>query len=250
MSRIDFNCDLGEGCGADAAIIPFISSASIACGAHAGDENTMRTALRLCRDHDVAAGAHPGYADRDHFGRREIALSDEGIRALVESQLARLASIALEEGVKLSHVKPHGALYNLAARDRRVADGIAAAVARFDPTLILYGLSGSQLTAAGNAFGLNVAHEVFAERGYSDNGQLVPRDQHGAVLETLEESIAQARSLSMRQCVTTQSSQTIWLKADTLCLHGDRPDATAFARSLREALTRDGVEIRRVGETQ
>lgn len=196
MPRIDFNCDLGEGCGDDAAIIPWISSASIACGGHAGDDDTMRTTLRLCRDHGVAAGAHPGFVDREHFGRRELPVSPGQVMLLVTAQLRRLSRIAAEEGIPLSHVKPHGGLYNLAARDSAVADAIATAVAEFDPSLILFGLSGSALPEAGIATGLKVAHEVFAERGYAADGRLLPRGTPGAVVESVEEAIAQARALA------------------------------------------------------
>ncbi|MFD0737951.1 5-oxoprolinase subunit PxpA [Lysobacter koreensis] len=247
IRRIDFNCDLGEGCGDDAAIIPFISSASIACGAHAGDDASMRATLRLCRVHGVAAGAHPGYADRAHFGRRETALSRDDIGALLGAQLTRLAAIARDEGVPLVHVKPHGALYNLAARERDVADAIAAAVARFDPSLVLFGLSGSQLTAAGSAAGLQVAHEVFAERGYGSDGQLLARGTPGAVLETLDDAIAQARQLATSNSLTAHDGSTLRLRADTLCLHGDRADAAAFARALRAALQADAIHILPIG---
>lgn len=247
MPRIDFNCDLGESCGDDAAIVPYISSASIACGGHAGDDATMRATLQLCRLHGVAAGAHPGYVDREHFGRHELALSTDAIAALVHTQLSRLAAIAAAEGVQLAHVKPHGALYNLAARDRTVADAIAGAVAAFDPSLILFGLSGSALPAAGTAAGLRVAHEVFAERGYAGDGQLLPRGAPGAVLETLEAAIDQARALATSGTVTSVDGHRLSLRADTLCLHGDRSDAAAFARSLRQALESDAVRILPVG---
>lgn len=247
MRRIDFNCDLGEGCGDDAAIVPHISSASIACGGHAGDDATMRATLRLCRLHGVAVGAHPGYADREQFGRRELAMSVEAIAALVHTQLSRLAAIAAGEGVQLAHVKPHGALYNLAARDRTVADAIAGAVAAFDASLVLFGLSGSALPAAGTAAGLFVAHEVFAERGYADDGQLLPRDVPGAVLDTLEATIEQARSLATSGTVTSIDGHRLSLRADTLCLHGDRSDAAAFARTLRQSLEADAVRILAVG---
>ncbi len=249
MPRIDFNCDLGEGCGNDADIIPHLSSASIACGGHAGDDATMRATLRLCRAHGVSAGAHPGYADRGGFGRRELALSIDDIGVLVHTQLARLAAIAEDEGVRLQHVKPHGALYNLAARDRAVADAIAAAVANFDATLILFGLSGSALTAAGSAAGLRVAHEVFAERGYGNDGRLLPRGTPGAVSESLEAAVEQARSLATTGAVTTVDGRRIELRADTLCLHGDRGDAALFARSVRRALEADAVRIVAVGAT-
>lgn len=247
MRRIDFNCDLGEGCGHDAAIVPYISSASIACGAHAGDDASMRETLQLCRRHGVAAGAHPGYADREHFGRHELPMSPNDIATLVRRQLDRLALVANEEDMRLSHVKPHGALYNLAARDRTVADAIALAVAEFDASLILFGLSGSALTAAGSAAGLRMAHEVFAERGYADDGQLVSRAAPGAVLESLDAAIAQARALATSGTVTSVDGYRLVLRADTLCLHGDRADAAAFARSLRRALEADGVRILSVG---
>ena len=248
VPHIDFNCDLGEGCGDDASILPFISSASIACGAHAGDEATMGATLKLCRAHGVAVGAHPGYADRAHFGRRELALSETDIAQLVEEQVRQLAALAGEEGMTLSHVKPHGALYNFAARDRSVADAIADAVARVDRSLILFGLSGSALTAAGEAIGLRVAHEVFAERGYDESGRLLPRGTPGAVLESLEDAVAQARTLANQKQVTTGSGHLLTLRADTLCLHGDRDDAAAFAKALRDALERDRVVIQAVGD--
>jgi len=247
MPRIDFNCDLGEGCGDDAAIVPHITSASIACGAHAGDEATMRATLRLCRAHGVAAGAHPGYADRDGFGRREIELPAEDIASLVVTQLERIAAIAGEEGVRLAHVKPHGALYNRAARDRAVADAIAAAVRDFDPALVLFGLSCSQSTAAGEAAGLRVAHEVFAERGYGADGRLLPRGTPGAVLDSLDAAVAQARALATTGRLELADGTTLALRADTLCLHGDRPDAAAFARALRAALEAEGVQVRAFG---
>ena len=241
--RIDFNCDLGEGCGNDAAILPYVSSANIACGGHAGDEASMRATLRLCRAHAVAAGAHPGYDDPAHFGRRALPLSRDEIGLLMLGQMARLAAIADDEGLRLSHVKPHGALYNLAADDRIVAEAIVAAVAAFDPTLIVYGLAQSQLTDAAEAAGLRVAHEVFAERGYAGNGRLLPRGEAGAVIESLPDAIAQVRDLAVRGEVAVAGGGRIALRADTLCLHGDRPDAAEFARAVREALQADGIRV-------
>ncbi|MGO0999650.1 5-oxoprolinase subunit PxpA [Lysobacter sp. CA196] len=243
QDRIDFNCDLGEGCGDDAAILPYVSSANIACGGHAGDEATMRETLRLCREHGVAAGAHPGYDDPEHFGRRPLPLSRDEIGMLMLNQLARLAAVAADEGVRLGHVKPHGALYNLAADDRIVAEAIVGAVAAFDPNLIVYGLSQSQLTEAAEAAGLRVAHEVFAERGYARNGRLLPRGQPGAVIESLDAAIAQVHGLVVRGEVATADGGSIALRADTLCLHGDRSDAPAFARAVRAALEADGIRI-------
>lgn len=243
MPSIDFNCDLGEGCGDDAAIIPLISSASIACGGHAGDDDSMRRTLRLCRAHGVAAGAHPSYPDRAHFGRRALPLPPEEVAGFVRAQIERLAAIAHDEGMRLSHVKPHGALYNRAADDDAVADAIAASVAAFDRGLRLFGLSGSALTRAGDRHGLHVAHEVFAERGYDARGRLLPRGTPGAELDNVAESIAQVRALVLEGRAPVAGGGHITLRADTLCLHGDRPDAAAFARALREALDEAGVMI-------
>lgn len=248
--RIDFNCDLGEGCGDDAAIMPLITSASIACGGHAGDETTMRATLRLCREHGVAAGAHPGFADRANFGRNAVPLSPDQIGELVTGQVAALAGIAASEGVRLAHVKPHGALYNIAARDRDVAMAIARSVARFDPDLVLFGLSGSLLTAAGEAAGLRVAHEVFAERRYEADGSLTPRTHADAVIHDLDGAIAQVRRFVRDGAVIARSGERLPLRADTLCLHGDRPDAARFARSIRDALEADGVHILPIGASE
>ncbi|GAB3732988.1 5-oxoprolinase subunit PxpA [Luteimonas pelagia] len=247
MARIDFNCDLGEGCGDDAAIIPHLTSASIACGGHAGDADTMRATLRLCAAHGVAAGAHPGYADRPAFGRRELDLAPEAVHDLVASQLAQLAGIAAEEGVPLVHVKPHGALYNRAGHDVAAAEAIVAAVRAHDAALVLYALSGSALARAGEAAGLRVAHEVFAERGYAPDGRLLPRGAPGAVLDTLSASVAQALALARDGRLVLPGGAVLALRADTLCLHGDRDDAAAFARALRGALETAGVDVRTFG---
>ena len=246
-ARIDFNCDLGEGCGNDAAILPHVTSASFACGGHAGDDSTMRQTLRLCRQHHVAAGAHPSFEDREHFGRRVLDVAPARVARMVREQIQRLLAIAREEGVPLAHVKPHGALYNVAADDRAVADAIAAAVAEVDPTLALYALSGSELARAGAEHGLRVAHEVFAERGYDARGRLRPRGTPGAVIESLDESIAQVRRLALHGQVVADDNRIVDLRADTLCLHGDRSDAPEFARAVRAALEADGIAVRPFG---
>lgn len=248
--RIDFNCDLGEGCGDDAAIIPLITSASIACGGHAGDEATMRTTLRLCREHGVAAGAHPGYPDREGFGRRELPFSPDQVRSFVREQISTLAAIAASEHMRLSHVKPHGALYNIAARDRVIADAIVAAVRGIDPKLVVFGLSGSQLAAAAEAAGLRVAHEVFAERRYETDGSLTPRNRDDAVIHDLGEMIEQVHSFVRDGSVVARTGERIRLRADTLCLHGDRADAAQFAMTIRDALTAEGVRILAVGAAE
>ncbi|TXH72032.1 MAG: LamB/YcsF family protein [Lysobacteraceae bacterium] len=250
MPRIDFNCDLGEGCGDDAAIMPWISSANIACGGHAGDDALIRTTLRLCMSHGVAAGAHPGYPDPEHFGRRELEMSPQKIGEEIRAQLQRIAIIADAESVPLVHVKPHGALYNRAARDAEVAHAIATAVRDVDPTLILVGLSGSQSTRAGAAIGLRVAHEVFAERGYAADGTLLPRGVAGAVLDDSGEAVTQALRLVRDGMVIADNGAQLALRADTLCLHGDRDHAAAFARALRIALEQAGILILGLGVTE
>ncbi len=247
MPTLDFNCDLGEGCGNDAAIVPLVSSASIACGAHAGDAATMRETAALCLTHGVAIGAHPSFEDREHFGRRELDVPPEAIAASVRRQVEALAEVCARLGARLRHVKPHGALYNLAARDPVVAEAIAQAVHALDPALVLYGLADSRLTEAGTAAGLAVAHEVFAERAYDGDGRLAPRGTPGAVIADLDASLAQVRMLLREGVVVARDGSHVPLRADTLCLHGDRPDAPAFARALREALEAEGVRIRRPG---
>ena len=246
---LDFNCDLGEGCGDDAAIIPLLSSASIACGFHAGDARTMRDTVALCVRHGVAIGAHPSFADREHFGRRELPTAPDDVYALVRQQLDALDALAREQGARVRHLKPHGALYNLAARDRAIADAIAAATHDVDPGLWLVGLSGSALTDAGAALCLRVAHEAFAERRYEADGTLTPRALPGAVIDTLDETLAQVRGLLRDGAVTTRTGERVALRMDTLCLHGDRPDAVAFARALRDTLQAEGVRIRAPGST-
>jgi len=247
VTQLDFNCDLGEGCGNDAAIVPLLSSASIACGGHAGDAATMRTTAALCLEHGVAIGAHPSFEDREHFGRRALAIGADAIAALVIRQVGALASVCAGLGARLNHVKPHGALYNIAARDREVADAIATAVREFDPTLILFGLSGSCLTDAGRAHGLQVAHEVFAERAYDADGRLAPRGTPGAVIDDLDASLVQVRRLLRAGAVVARDGSVVPLRADTLCLHGDRADAVAFAGALRAVLESEGVAVRAPG---
>lgn len=240
---IDFNCDLGEGCANDADVMPFISSANIACGAHAGDIASMRATLRLCAMHGVSAGAHPGYADREHFGRRALALSRDQIRSLLHEQLERIAEIALAEGVALVHVKPHGALYNQAAADAALANAVAEAVRAFDPQLILVGLANSQLTSAGIRHGLHVADEAFTDRRYRSDGSLAARGQAGAVIDSADDAIAQALAIVRGENITSIDGAALHVHADTLCLHGDRSDAVAFAGALRNALDAAGVNV-------
>jgi 5-oxoprolinase (ATP-hydrolysing) subunit A len=242
MPRIDFNCDLGEGCGDDAAIMPWITSANIACGAHAGDHHIIRETLRLCRARGVVAGAHPGYADREHFGRRALSLPHAELVVLVRDQVALMDRLAREAGLRLQHVKPHGALYNQSARDLDIAMAIAEGVRGYDPSLLLVGLSGSLSISAAEAVGLRTAHEVFAERGYAADGQLLSRGTPGAVLDPAA-ATAQALNFALGNDIALHDGGTLRLQADTLCLHGDRADAANLARTLHAALTAAGVHV-------
>jgi 5-oxoprolinase (ATP-hydrolysing) subunit A len=242
-ARIDFNCDLGEGMPQEAAILPQISSASLACGFHAGEPEALRISLRACRKQGVAVGAHPSLPDREGFGRRELACTPAQVYAQTLYQLGALAALARAEGVVLRHVKPHGALYNLAARDAGIASAVAEAVRDFDPGLRLFGLSGSELPRAGERLGLAVVHEVFAERRYEASGQLTPRSHPDAVIKSLDESIEQVRELVRNGRVRTRTGESVTLRADSLCLHGDRPDAADFARALRRALEDEGIRV-------
>jgi 5-oxoprolinase (ATP-hydrolysing) subunit A len=247
MPQLDFNCDLGEGCGNDARIVPLISSASIACGGHAGDARSMHETVALCLEHDVAIGAHPSFEDRAHFGRREVELPLDELRASATRQIAALAAVCAQHGTHLDHVKPHGALYNVAARDDAIAEAVASAIHAFDPSLILYALSGSRLAHAGSKLGLRVAHEVFAERAYDADGRLAPRGTHGAVIDDMDAALGQVRRLLRDGVVVARDGSHVPLRADTLCLHGDRADAIGFARALRKALEDEGVEVRAPG---
>lgn len=248
MSRcIDFNCDLGEGGADEAAILPHVSSASLACGFHAGEPAALLASIRACQASQVAIGAHPAHADRAGFGRREQALSGDEAYALTLYQLGALEGLVRSTGARLRHVKPHGALYNQAAREPALAAAIAAAVRDFDPRLILYGLSGSALTAAGEAAGLRIAHEVFVERRYEADGRLTPRSAPDAVIESLDEAISQLRQL-LQGFAIARTGERIALRADTVCLHGDRADAAAFAAALHGELKCAGIAIRPLGD--
>lgn len=243
-SAIDFNCDLGEGVGDDATILPFISSASIACGFHAGGPDLMRKTVELCGEHGVSIGAHPSFADRENFGRGAQSISSSEAYALTLYQIGALDAFVRAAGLRLNHVKPHGALYNQAARDRALADAIAAAVRYYDAGLILYGLADSALTAAGTAMGLQVAHEAFAERRYEADATLTPRSRDDASIEAAVEAAAQVTGLLRDGVVTARTGELVSLHADSICLHGDRADAASFARELRTAIESAGFDVR------
>ena len=244
MRTIDFNCDLGEDCGDDAGIVPYISSASIACGFHAGSPDTMRRTVALCLAHGVAIGAHPSHADRENFGRVAHPLSSEEAYALTLYQVAALDGFVRADGGRLHHVKPHGALYNQAARDAGLAEAIARAVHDHDAGLVLYGLSGSALTTAGERLGLQVAHEAFAERRYEADATLTPRSHADASIEDLPTAAAQVARMLEAGIVVARTGESVPLRADSICLHGDRPDAAAFAHGLRQTIESNGFAIR------
>ncbi len=232
MHALDLNCDLGEGGSHDAALMPLITSANIACGAYAGDAATMRVTVALAQQHDVAVGAHPGFADREHFGRRELHLLPAEITLLVREQIEGLRAIS-----PLHHVKPHGALYNLAARDVATARAIAAAVCEVDTSLTLVGLAGSELLDAGRAAGLRVAGEAFADRAYAPDGTLVQRGTPGALLDVAA-AVAQVRQLLETATVCTIDGTVRTVQAETICLHGDSPHALELAQALRKLFPR------------
>jgi UPF0271 protein len=234
--QIDLNCDLGESfgpyvMGADAEVMPLITSANVACGFHAGDPSVMRRTVRLAKQHGVSVGAHPGFRDLVGFGRRELKCSPDEIYADVLYQIGALAAVCRAEGVRLHHVKPHGALYNMACAHREMARAVTAAVADFDRSLVLFALPGSELHRAGLEAGLRVACEAFADRRYNEDGSLVPRGLPGAVLEDEAEAEAQV-------CRMVLSG-----KADTICVHGDNPRAIAFIRRIRQRLLAEGVAL-------
>lgn len=230
--KIDLNCDMGENIGNDEDIMPYISSANIACGFHAGDWNSMQATVRLAKRYDVAIGAHPGWKDIEGFGRREMSLPNEEVESLILYQIGALYAIAKAEGVELRHVKPHGALYNQAAKDRGLANVIAWAVKRFSGELILMGLAGSALIEAGLDAGLRVANEGFPDRNYNPDGTLVSRQQENAIIAAPEDVAIHAVQLA-RDGIDFNGRL---VQVDTLCLHGDHPHAAQNAKRVREAL--------------
>jgi UPF0271 protein len=244
---VDLNSDVGEGAGQDPELIPLLTSANVACGLHAGNHETMRATVALARHHGVAVGAHPSYPDREGFGRRPMAMSAPELEACVSSQLYTLAQIAAAHSVRLQHVKPHGALYNTAARDPAVADAIARAVVAFDASLVLVGLAGSALISAGSRAGLRTASEVFADRGYRTDGTLVPRDEPGSVIHDPDAVAPRAVAMVRDRVVPAVDGTPVSLLAETICLHGDTHGAADLALRIRRALLDAGIELRAIG---
>ncbi|MDP4151583.1 MAG: 5-oxoprolinase subunit PxpA [Bacteroidota bacterium] len=249
---VDLNCDMGEGMEEDADIMPFISSANIACGYHAGDEETMRRTVDLALRHQVLVGAHPSFADRERFGRTDLlerAGSEEtgrllaGLAVQIADQLDLLQRICAQQGTRLHHMKPHGALYNRAAWDPVLGAIVCRAVQLFDPGIFIYGLSGSPLASIAERSGLRFVHEVFADRSYREDGKLTPRTEPNALIEDAGQAARQALVLVKDGVVKTTSGALIPLRAQTVCIHGDGPHAALFARSIREELLRNGFSI-------
>lgn len=230
------NCDMGEGTGNDAGIMPYINAANIACGYHAGDAETIGATIGLCMEYKVAVGAHPSFYDRENFGRQEMDLPVQDLYELVTQQLLILQEAAAALGTSLQHVKPHGALYNMSARDALPATIIARAVKDFDSDLVLFGLSGSHSITEAQKIGLKTASEVFADRTYQDNGSLTPRSKPGALIEDAAIVISQVLQMVKEGTVTTSSGKKIPLLAETICIHGDGLHAVEFAKAIHAAL--------------
>lgn len=253
LVRIDLNADVGESfgpysLGQDASLMPALTSASIACGFHAGDPGTMRATVVLAREHGVAVGAHPAFPDLVGFGRRELHASPRDVEDYVVYQIGALAAVAAAHGLRLQHVKPHGALYNMSARDPDLADAIARATASVDASLVLFGLAGSELLSAGRRAGLRTASEGFADRAYASDGVLVARTDPAALITDADIVVSRALSMVRDGEVTAIGGERLALDIDTLCVHGDTPDAANLAVRIRQALVAAGVNVSPVGQ--
>lgn len=248
MKKIDLNCDLGESfgnykIGLDEEVIRHISSANVACGFHASDPLVMQKTVALAKENGVCIGAHPGFPDLVGFGRRNMSVSPAEAKALVQYQIGALDAFCKAAGVKLYHVKPHGALYNMAGKDEILAQAVCEGIFEYDSNLILLGLSGSKMIEVGKKIGLRTANEVFADRAYEDDGSLVARSKHGALIT--DENLAVSRVVEMVKNgrVTSITGNEIEIKADSICLHGDGVKAVEFAKRIKEELLKNGVEI-------
>jgi UPF0271 protein len=246
MQSVDINCDMGEGLDTDGLIMPYISSANIACGYHAGDEDTITSTIDLALQHAVAVGAHPSFKDKKNFGRTEMDLSAEDLFGIISEQLYLLQSISKRCGAVLHHVKPHGALYNMAAKDEQLSATIVRAVKHLDPALVLYGLSGSHLISEASKAGLRTASEVFADRTYQDNGRLTPRSDDNALITGESTMISQVLVMIGEEQVLSTSGKKITLKTDTICIHGDGVHAVPFAKKIHQTLKEKGIAIKTV----
>jgi 5-oxoprolinase (ATP-hydrolysing) subunit A len=250
--RIDINSDMGESFGAytighDAGLMKAITSANVAAGFHAGDPTVLRETIRLARASAVAVGAHPGFPDLVGFGRRELNVTAREAEDFVLYQIAAVAGVAAAEGIRLQHVKPHGALFNMAVHNADLAAAIARAVAAFDRSLILFGLPGSEILNAGRAVGLRVAAEVFADRAYEPDGSLASRRKPGSVIHQADAVVSRAIRMVTEKTVAAIDGSVVPLEADTICVHGDTPGSDRLAASIRSGLERAGVVVRAIG---
>ena len=240
---VDLNADLGEGEPSESELLKFVSSANIACGFHAGDPSSMTASILAAREAGVAVGAHPSFSDRENFGRKELPVSTNDIFALIAYQVGAFLGIATSLGVRPNHVKPHGALYNMAARDPSLAEAVAHGLLAVDRSLLLFAPSGSALARAGEAVGLRIAREAFADRNYQPDGSLVPRTHPNALLHDAGEAGERALRMLREEVVRAIDGSDIPIQADTICVHGDTADAVAFAKQLRAKLAAAGITI-------
>ncbi len=252
MKKVDLNSDLGEGFGTykignDEEIMKSITSANIACGFHAGDPLIMRKSVKLAIEHGVAIGAHPGFPDLAGFGRRKIEVTVEEVGDYVIYQIGALAAFVRALGGNIQHVKPHGALYNMACQDYKLAFAIARAVYEVDKDLILVGLSGSQILKAGRDLGLKVASEAFADRAYTHNGQLLSRRTESAVIDDIDETVKRALEMVEKGTITTVDGSKIEVEVDTICVHSDTSKSVEITKSLRKALIERGIKVEKMG---
>ena len=253
MYAIDLNSDLGESFGAykigrDEDIIPLVSSANVACGYHAGDPSVMAKTVKLCRENGIFLGAHPGFRDLEGFGRRNMSVSPEDAKNMIIYQVGALDAFCRANGIKMQHVKPHGALYNMAGKDKALARAICEGVYEYDPSLILLGLSGSEMLNAAKEIGLPYAAEVFADRAYEDDGSLVPRSKAGAMIHDEDEAVARVIGMIKNHSVRSVNGKEIEICPDSVCVHGDSEKALLFVKKIRAALVSEGIEIKPICE--
>lgn len=253
MRRVDLNSDLGEGfgnykLGMDSEILKHITSANIACGYHAGDPLVMDKTIKLAKENNVSIGAHPGFPDMMGFGRRNMKVSTDELESYIIYQLGALMGFACKYGVRINHVKPHGAMYNMASKNYDIAIVIARAIKEVDASCILMGLSESELIRAGKDIGLKTASEVFADRAYNDDGSLVSRNIKGAVIHDEEVAIKRTVKMVNTGCVTSITGKEIELSVDSICVHGDNPNAILFVKKIRKSLEEQKVSVCRIGD--
>lgn len=248
MTQIDLNCDLGESyghfvIGNDPKVLPLISSANIACGFHAGDFSVMHRTVALAKEDGVAVGAHPGLPDLEGFGRREMSVTSMEVYDMMVYQIGALQAVARSQHVTVNHVKPHGALYHMASENKKMAEAVAHAVADTDSDLLLFGMDGSHLTEEGEKAGLHVVYETFADRTYQPDGTLTPRSKSDALITDTGQALNQVLQMLQDGTVTATNGETVPVRAQTVCVHGDGAAAIAFAGTIRDELLKKGIEI-------